>query len=99
MRFPIECEVRYRLMDSRKHLPQQIGKTIDMSSKGVFFDAGCSLPVGKRIEMSISWPALLNEKCRLKFVAIGRVVRAEDGKAAALVQTHEFRTQGALAIA
>jgi hypothetical protein len=95
-RFPIECELRYRLLDSRRHLPQQTGKTINMSSKGILFDAGCELPVGKRVELSIAWPAILNEKCRLKMVAVGRVVRAEQGKAAAQIQKHEFRTQGAV---
>jgi len=95
-RFPIECELRYRLLDSRRHLPQHTGKTINLSSKGVLFEAGCELPVGKRVEISIAWPALLNEKCRLKMVAIGRVVRAGDGRAAALIQKHEFRTQGAV---
>jgi hypothetical protein len=95
-RFPIECELRYRLLDARRHLPQQSGKTLNISSRGVLFETSCDLPVGKRVELSIAWPALLNEKCRLKMVAVGRVVRVENGKAAALIQKHEFRTQGAV---
>ncbi len=94
-RFMIECELRYRLLDSRRHLPQQTGKTINISSKGILFEAPGDLPVGKRIELMISWPAMLNEKCRLKMVAIGRIVRADGGRVAALIQKHEFRTQGA----
>ena len=94
-RFDIECELRYRLLDSRRHLPQQSGKTINISSKGILFEAPSELPVGKRVELMIAWPAMLNEKCRLKMVALGRIVRTSDGRVAALIQKHEFRTQGA----
>jgi hypothetical protein len=93
-RFDIECELRYRLLDSRHHLPQQAGKTLNISSKGVLFDAGVPLPVGKRVELSIAWPARLNDRCRLKMVAICRIVRSEGTRIAALIQKHEFRTQG-----
>ncbi len=95
-RFDIECELRYRLLDSRRHLPQQNGKTINISSKGVLFEAPSDLPVGKRVELMIAWPAMLNEKCRLKMVAVGRIVRTDSGRVAALIQKHEFRTQGAI---
>jgi hypothetical protein len=93
-RFDIECELRYRLLDARRHLPQQPSKTFNISSKGVLFETEIDLPVGKRVELSISWPAMLNERCRLKMIAVGRIVRTENGKAAALIQRHEFRTQG-----
>lgn len=95
-RFDIQCDLRYRLLDSRRHLPQQNGKTINISSKGVLFEAPSELPVGKRVELMIAWPAMLNEKCRLKMVAVGRIVRAESGRVAAVIQKHEFRTQGAI---
>jgi len=69
-------------------------KTFNISSKGILFETDIDLPVGKRVELSISWPALLNEHCRLKMIAVGRIVRAENGKAAVLIQRHEFRTLG-----
>ena len=43
-------------------------------------------------EVSISWPAQLNNKCALKLVARGRIVRFEDGRAAMEIQQYEFRT-------
>ena len=48
---------------------------------------------GRRIEVSISWPAQLNAKCALRLVARGRVVRFDDGKAAMEIQQYEFKTQ------
>ena len=94
-RFEITCELRFRVLDSRRHLPQQSGKTINMSSKGLLFESPFDLPIGQRVELMIAWPAMLNEKCRLKMVAQGRIVRADNGRVAAMIQKHEFRTQGA----
>ena len=49
---------------------------------------------GKRLELSISWPAQLDNKCNLKLVARGRVTRLEQGRAAVEIQQYEFRTAG-----
>jgi hypothetical protein len=70
------------------------GETIDMSSTGVLFTTDRELNPGRRIEVSISWPAQLNENCALKLVATGRVVRTEPGRAAIEIQQYEFRTAG-----
>jgi len=48
---------------------------------------------GKRVEVSVNWPAQLEGGCPLKFVAVGRVVRAEDTRAAMHIEQHEFRTR------
>ena len=69
------------------------GRTINMSSTGVLFTTDQMLLPGRRIEVSISWPAQLNNKCALRLVARGRVVRFDDGKAAMEIQQYEFKTQ------
>ena len=46
------------------------------------------------LSVNVSWPAQLNQKCALKLVARGRIVRYEDGVAAMEIQQYEFRTQG-----
>jgi hypothetical protein len=69
------------------------GKTINISSSGVLFTTQQMLLPGRRLELSISWPAQLNNKCALKLVARGRVVRFEEGRAAVEIQQYEFRTQ------
>ncbi len=93
-RFPIEREVRYKVLSKRSADEAGGGKTVNMSSSGVLFTAEHFLLPGKRVEVSISWPAQLNNKTNLKLVARGRVVRCEDGKAALEIQQYEFRTQG-----
>jgi hypothetical protein len=96
-RFPIERDVRYRALSKRANDEAGEGKTVNISSSGVLFDAGHVLLPGRRLEVSISWPAQLNNKCALKLVARGRVVRFEDGRTAMEIQQYEFRTQSSQA--
>jgi hypothetical protein len=93
-RFPIEREVRYKVLSKRSNEEAGLGKTINMSSSGVLFTSEHFLLPGKRVEVAISWPAQLNNKTALKLVARGRVVRCDNGKAALEIQQYEFRTQG-----
>jgi hypothetical protein len=93
-RFPIEREIRYRILGKRGNPDEGIGKTINISSNGVLFTTDKILIPGKRIEVSISWPAQLDNRCQLKLVAKGRVARLEQGRAAVEIQQYEFRTAG-----
>ncbi len=93
-RFPIEREVRYKVLSKRSADEAGSGKTVNMSSSGVLFTSEHFLIPGKRVEVAINWPAQLNNKTALKLVARGRVVRCEDGKAALEIQQYEFRTSG-----
>jgi PilZ domain len=98
-RFPIEREVRYRVLNKRSSEDVGDGKTINISSSGVLFTVDHILLPGRRMELAISWPAQLNNKTALKLVARGRVVRFEGGRAAVEIQQYEFRTQSSLAAA
>jgi c-di-GMP-binding flagellar brake protein YcgR len=94
IRFPIEQEASYKVLDHRATAPESgAGKTLDISSGGVLFETGQRLRSGKRVEVSVNWPAQLEGGCPLKFVAVGRVVRAEDTRAAMHIEQHEFRTR------
>jgi hypothetical protein len=94
-RFAIEREIRYRALNKRGGEESGEGKTVNMSSSGVLFTSGQILRPGRRIELAISWPAQLNNKCALKLVARGRIVRFDNGLAAMEIQQYEFRTQSA----
>jgi hypothetical protein len=96
-RFPIEREVRYRVLNKRGGEEAGDGRTINISSSGVLFTAEHMLLPGRRLELQISWPAQLDNKCALKLVARGRVVRFESGRTAIEIQQYEFRTQSAAA--
>lgn len=70
------------------------GSTINISSNGVLFTVDRMIVPGRRVEVAISWPAQLDNKCMLKLVARGRVVRFEEGRVAVEIQQYEFRTAG-----
>lgn len=98
-RFPIEREVRFRVLNKRGGEETGEGKTLNISSSGVLFTCEHLLLPGRRLELAISWPVQLNNQVALKLVARGRVVRFEEGYAALEIQQYEFRTQSPAAAA
>lgn len=93
VRFPIEQEVRYKVF-SRNLIETGAGKTVNMSSNGVLFTAERTLLPGERLELAVNWPAQLDNRCALKLVTSGRVVRSNGTHAAITIERYEFRTQG-----
>jgi hypothetical protein len=95
-RFPINRDLRYKLLEGDKIVEFGSGTTLDMGSKGVAFLTGNPLPVGSFIELSISWPALLEGSCPMRLIVFGRVLRSSARMTACTVDKHEFRTQARL---
>lgn len=97
MRFPLQQEIRYQLVRSGFLVPPRVGRTLDVSSRGILFTTSEKLPVGRSVEVAMHWPAPLNGHCPLQFVASGYVLRS-DGKTAAIrIQRYDFRTRSATA--
>lgn len=92
-RMSIERDVRYRVLNKKDGDAEATGKTLNISSSGVLFTTQHMLPPGRRMELDISWPAQLDNKCSLKLVARGRVVRFEGDRVALEILQHEFRTK------
>jgi PilZ domain len=95
-RFPMDREIRYRVLERKSAEPFRLGKTLNMSSNGVLFTTDRFLNPGRYLELSISWPAQLDSKVALKLMARGRVVRADRNAAAVQIHQYEFRTQAPL---
>ena len=93
-RMPIERDVRYKVLAGKTITQVGTGKTVNMSSGGVLFTTETLLPKGERVELSVSWPAQLNDTLPLKLVAMGRLVRCEDTQAAIAIERYEFKTRG-----
>jgi PilZ domain len=91
-RFPISCEVAYKVLHSKGAIEIGTGQTVNMSSTGVLFEAQAPLPPGSRVQLSISWPVRLDDKCGLKLVAHGRIVRCRYTTVALEIERYEFRT-------
>ena len=94
-RYPIELPVHYKIVKNYLVLGTGTGTSIDLSSGGIAFTTDAPLRVGSYLELSISWPVLLNQCCALKLVAFGRVVRSDEKRTALSLDRYEFRTSGA----
>lgn len=92
-RFPVNEELKYRIMHKASRISGS-GKTLNMGSGGLLFTTEEKLPLGRHVEIAMNWPARLGGTCPLKFVATGRVVRAETARAAVRIERYEFRTRG-----
>ena len=93
-RFPLREDVKYTVVHSRSQRTSGTGKTLNFGSRGLLFTTEDRLPVGRAVELSVTWPALLGGKCPLQFVATGRVVRSDGHRAAVRIERYEFRTRG-----
>jgi hypothetical protein len=93
-RFPVEQEVRYKMLFGQRIAESGTGKTSNMSSSGVWFNTPSPLGPGMPIEISMNWPVLLNDTCPMKLMIYGCVVRSNEKGAAVAIERYEFRTQG-----
>ena len=91
-RFGIKRELRYKWVEGRTVVAAGAGHTINMGSGGVAFSAEDELKPGATVELSISWPALLDRTCPIRLVVFGRVLRRAGRTAVCTVDRHEFRT-------
>lgn len=85
-RFPISANSQYILAGNRAQ-----ATTLDISSGGVFLKTEKILPVGKQIQVLIDWPALLDERCPLRLVITGKVLRSDPAGTAVGIIRYDFR--------
>jgi hypothetical protein len=92
-RFPLHRELRYKILEDEEVIQSGFGESIDMSSAGVSFQTERDLKPGAAVEVSISWPVLLDDSCPMRLVALGQVLRSNGGIAVCSIDKYEFRTQ------
>ena len=93
-RFPLCEAATYRLFRAGTVRMRGTGRTLNIGSRGILFTTWERLPLGRKLELSVDWPARLDGTCPLRLVAEGRVVRAEADKAAIRIQRYTFKTRG-----
>jgi hypothetical protein len=96
-RFQIEQEVRYKMLYGQRIAETGVGKTINISSGGLWFTTENPLTAGMPVELSMAWPVLLHDSCPMKLMIYGCVVRSNGSGAAVVIERYEFRTQGSRA--
>jgi hypothetical protein len=96
-RFQIDQEVRYKMLYGQRIAETGVGRTMNISSGGVWFSTESMLTSGMPVELSMNWPVLLNDSCPMKLMIYGCVVRSNEKGAAVAIERYEFRTQGSRA--
>jgi DNA-binding NarL/FixJ family response regulator len=92
-RFDCHLAVSYQSLEKPFLSGQGTSETLNISSKGVLFRADEALEPGQLIQVSVDWPARLENQIPLKLVAEGRIVRNVKGVAAMTIEKYEFRTR------
>ena len=91
-RFRIDQEVQYKVLYGRRIAEGGTGRTLNISSGGIQFSTENMLTSGMPVELSLSWPVLLNNSCPMKLMIYGCVVRSNEEYATVAIERYEFRT-------
>lgn len=96
-RIPLSREIRYRSLARGGSRISGAGRTLNMSSSGLFITTEGVVAQGQRLEVVISWPAQGDARRLVELVVKGPVVRSGQGTAAVEIMQYQFqaRTQRA----
>jgi DNA-binding NarL/FixJ family response regulator len=92
-RFPCRLAVSYQTLEHPIIAGQGSSETLNISSKGILFTSKEQFHKGQLVQVSLDWPARLENQVPLKLVAEGRIVRNENGVTAMTIDKYEFRTR------
>ena len=98
-RFSIGQGVCYKCLSGHTVSDEGVGKILNVSSSGVSFTTERTLSVGKPVELTVEWPALIDNKCMMKLVIHGWVIRSDSNSAAVKIAHYEFRTRASKTVA
>lgn len=92
-RFPIPLAISYQTLEHPILSGQGTSETLNISSKGILFTSNEKFQAGQLLQVSLDWPARLENSIPLKLVAEGRIVRNANGQTAMTIDKYEFRTR------
>ncbi|MDE3196925.1 MAG: PilZ domain-containing protein, partial [Acidobacteriota bacterium] len=94
-RFPCRLAISYQTLEHPILSGQGTSETLNISSKGILFTSNERFEAGQLVQVSLDWPARLENQIPLKLVAEGRIVRNANGQTAMTIDKYEFRTRRA----
>jgi hypothetical protein len=93
-RYEIQLDLCWKLIYRCRVLETGTGRTIDLSNGGIHYETERRLPPGLNVELSIAWPAVLDDMGPRQLVVSGKIVRSDGGRTAIRKCQHEFRSAG-----
>jgi DNA-binding NarL/FixJ family response regulator len=94
-RFPCRLAVSYQTLEHPILSGHGSSETLNIGSKGILFTSNEQFQAGQLLQVSLDWPARLENQVPLKLVAEGRIVRNANGQTAMTIDKYEFRTRRA----
>lgn len=92
-RYSVGLDLNYTIVNRGHTGESGRGHTIDLSSCGLSFIACDALLVGQKLDVSLSWPVLLDGKVELQLRMAGVIVRTDGTTVGMRIHRHEFRTR------
>ena len=92
-RFPCRLAISYQTLEHPILSGQGTSETLNISSKGILFTSNEKFEAGQLVQVSLDWPARLENQIPLKLVAEGLIVRNLSGQTAMTIDKYEFRTR------
>jgi len=91
--FPLTIDLEYRVLGGGGAVKTGGGRTVRLSSARVQFECAEYLPEQTKVEISIVWPARLDNGVGLKLCVVGRTVSSPDHTIVVEILRYEFRTR------
>jgi hypothetical protein len=85
-RFPISTPVKYIVGKTAGE-----GVTRNIGSDGLLMKTKCVLPPGRRIQVTLVWPAVLDRRLPLRLDIRGKILRSSGTGTAVAILSYEYR--------
>ncbi|PWU00511.1 MAG: hypothetical protein C5B51_25070 [Terriglobia bacterium] len=94
-RYPIALPVRYAAREEGVIFAKGTGRTSSIGGKSIVFVTEQPLLVGLNVDLTMDWPALLDNSVPLQIAIRGKIGHAEGNQVLLQISGHEFRTRAA----
>lgn len=91
-RYRISLPLVYKVLNRGRAMSEGCGRTLNISSHGVFFSAQEFLPQGHSVELFIDWPVLQKDLFASQLVLTGQIVRNVGKDVGVKFVQYQFRT-------
>lgn len=92
--YPVKLDVRYKIQSRALGvLATGSGQTSLIGSHRIIFTGDQPIPKGARVEVSVAWPALLENRVKLQLILQGRIAAADGARTTVAISRYEFRTR------
>jgi hypothetical protein len=95
-RYEVGIPLRYRRAGRGPDFAWKLGRSLDMSARGIRIDIPETMPTGSRLELSMDWPGLYHGTDMVRLSLVGCVTRVDGQGVALRILRHRFLVPAAV---